>query len=254
MLTKEDGKYFLKTDDGFTLKDAVSYLAPVGFTVMGDLTYTRTFNNTGWQAWFVPFDMTITDDLLNDYEFAKFAGTYTDATGQFFITIVKMKSGDILLGNRAYFIKSKSTGEKAITVSNAEFCGSGNKYDLVMHSAEQKITVTGIYEKKTATADDCNWYAYGGGTYQQPAVGQSLNPMRFYLTITPRSDNYYDLPPAPYAKIDLMLIGDNDEPTDINSISKAESDSERMYNLNGQAVGKDFKGVVVKNGKKYINR
>ena len=252
LLTKGDGKYYLEASDGFTLKDAVSYLAPVGFTVMGNLTYARTFNNTGWQAWFVPFDMTITDKLLNDYEFAKFAGTYTDATGQFFITIVKMKSGDTLLGNRAYFIKSKSTGEKAITVSNAEVCGSGNKYDLVMHSAEQEITVTGIYEKKTATSDDCNWYAYGGGTYQQPAVGQSLNPMRFYLTITPRSDNYYDLPPAPYAKIDIMVIGD--EPTDINSISKAESDSERMYNLNGQAVGKDFKGVVVKNGKKYINR
>ena len=202
----------------------------------------------------MPFDMTITDELLSDYEFAKFAGTYTDAKGDFYLTIVKMKSGDILYGNRAYFIKAKSTGEKTITPGSTSIFTSSTSNHLVMYSAEQKIEVIGNYEKKTATAADCDWYAYGGGTYQKPSVGQSLDPMRFYLTITARSDNYYDLPPAPFAKIDLMLIGDDDEPTDINSISKSELSSDRIYNLNGQAVGNDFKGVVVKNGKKYINR
>lgn len=252
-LDDNDGEYTI-VGDKLTFNDKDPYQSDYDFTVNGSISYSRTFKNLNWQAWFMPFDMTITDELLSDYEFAKFAGTYTDAKGDFYLTIVKMKSGDILFGNKAYFIKAKSTGNKTITPGSTSIFTSSPSNHLEMYSAEQKIEVIGNYEEKIATADDCDWYAYGGGTYQKPSIGQSLYPMRFYLTITLRSDNYY-APAAPFAKIDLMLIGDDgDEPTDINSISKPELSSGRMYNLNGQAVGNDFKGVVVKNGKKYINR
>jgi len=42
------------------------------------------------------------------------------------------------------------------------------------------------------------------------------------------------------------------DPSAIQGISKAVNASEAAYNLAGQRVGADYKGIVVKNGKKYV--
>lgn len=41
--------------------------------------------------------------------------------------------------------------------------------------------------------------------------------------------------------------------TSINSISANDSKDAVIYNMAGQQVGKSAKGIVIKNGKKYIN-
>lgn len=50
-----------------------------------------------------------------------------------------------------------------------------------------------------------------------------------------------------------QFIGFGNTTTGINALT-TETDSQAAYNLAGQRVGKDYKGVVVKNGKKYINK
>ena len=53
----------------------------------------------------------------------------------------------------------------------------------------------------------------------------------------------------------VKILGGNPEPleTAINSIvSKTDNGSSATYNLAGQRVGKAYKGIVVKNGKKMI--
>ena len=42
------------------------------------------------------------------------------------------------------------------------------------------------------------------------------------------------------------------DPSGINSVSNDNVVSGKAYNLAGQAVSKNFKGIVVKNGKKYV--
>lgn len=42
--------------------------------------------------------------------------------------------------------------------------------------------------------------------------------------------------------------------TGINQVSASKVDNQTIYNLNGQRVGASYKGVVVKNGKKFLNR
>ena len=43
--------------------------------------------------------------------------------------------------------------------------------------------------------------------------------------------------------------------TGINNVENATTDKDgAIYNLAGQRVGKDYKGVVIKNGQKYIQR
>ena len=54
----------------------------------------------------------------------------------------------------------------------------------------------------------------------------------------------------------LNIIIDNGETTSINSIENGELRSENYdyYNLAGQKVGKDYKGIVIVNGKKYLRK
>ena len=44
-------------------------------------------------------------------------------------------------------------------------------------------------------------------------------------------------------------------PTGINEVSNGTvNENAPIYNLAGQRVGKDYKGVVVQNGKKFIKK
>ena len=42
--------------------------------------------------------------------------------------------------------------------------------------------------------------------------------------------------------------------TDIDEIEATQPQNEVIYNLAGQKVDASYKGIVIKNGKKYLNR
>ena len=44
------------------------------------------------------------------------------------------------------------------------------------------------------------------------------------------------------------------DPAGISSVAAAKAENARMFNLAGQEVGKNFKGIVVVNGKKFMNK
>ena len=46
----------------------------------------------------------------------------------------------------------------------------------------------------------------------------------------------------------------NADPAGISSVAAAKAENARMFNLAGQEVGKNFKGIVVVNGKKFMNK
>ena len=55
------------------------------------------------------------------------------------------------------------------------------------------------------------------------------------------------------AKIALLFDGDYDMiATPIRSISEEEQQDAPVYNLSGQRVGSHYRGLVVRNGKKYM--
>ena len=71
------------------------------------INYSRTFKNTNWQAWYVPFDLTLTSEVMQHFAFAKFAGTYTEEDGSFYITVVRMKEGDVVKANTPYCVQPR---------------------------------------------------------------------------------------------------------------------------------------------------
>ena len=122
-----------------------------------------------------------------------------------------------------------------------------------MYSAEHKVSIRGVYTVKTATAGDCDWYAYDNGSYIKATAGAVLNPFRVYLIITPRADNPYGTSVAPgYVKVKLLGEGGETE------ILEVETDNERqateVYDLSGRRVRKDnlSNGIYIVNGKKVL--
>lgn len=212
-----------------------------------NVSYSRTYKNTSWQAWYVPFGFTLTSDIASRFSFAKFAGTYTEA-GQFFITLVEMQEGDEIKGNVPYFVQAKvadSSNPQVLNISNTTLYAT-DASGFKMLSAEKEIAIYGTYAKKVAAADD-DWYAYGGGKYIKATTGQSLGAFRFYLTIRDREDNPYASTPNPI-EIKVVVLGD--EADGISSLNGNDSENGTMFNLAGQPVGADYKGVVIRNGKK----
>ena len=58
-------------------------------------------------------------------------------------------------------------------------------------------------------------------------------------------------------EVDVQNISDIvDEPPDISNIDDNinQRNDDKMHNLSGQVVGESYKGIVIKNGKKYIKR
>ena len=77
------------------------------------VSFVRTYKNTNWQAWYVPFDVTLTSDVLAQFSFAKFAGTYTEDDGTFFISVARMREGDVVKANTPYLVQVKTAGAEA---------------------------------------------------------------------------------------------------------------------------------------------
>ena len=78
----------------------------------------------------------------------------------------------------------------------------------------------------------------------------------FKVTITGTGSVAVTLTPAKRLFLDEVLAVDPNATTGINSLTTAPSPkgekSSYLYNLNGQRVGKDYKGIVIKNGRKFF--
>jgi len=131
------------------------------------IMYTRNFNNTKWQALYVPFPMRY-DDWKDNFEVARINNFHEyddDDNGtidRYVLEVVKIKSGSIS-ANTPYLIKAKATGEQIISVDNTIlYAAASNSVDC--SSTTTKYTFTGTYETiPAATLLANNYYAMGGG-------------------------------------------------------------------------------------------
>lgn len=125
------------------------------------------------------------------------------------------------------------------TTEDITLMPSGNQ-----ETASEENLLTGTEEEKTLGADD---YALGegpDGVVFYPWEGKVLGSNRAYLTL-----EGMDAQPS----IALMFIDEAGPDTGILRPAEDSNDSP-SYNLNGVRVGKQYKGIVIKNGKKIYNK
>ena len=72
-------------------------------------TLTKTFNNTGWNAFFAPFDFTLTQEMLNNFDFATLYATVL-SNGVPVVSFEKANANDKITAYFPCLIKAKATG------------------------------------------------------------------------------------------------------------------------------------------------
>lgn len=215
-----------------------------------NIFYTRTFNNTNWQALYVPFEIPY-ENIKDDFEVA-----YINDTRQYdrdddgvkeetVIEAFKITSGT-LEANYPYLIRAKEAGEKTITVTDAIlYATQENSIDC--SSVYDKYTFTGTYSRMSST-ELTGCYALSGGVWQPIAEGATLGAFRFYLQVESRSGS------AQAAQsIKMRVIGEEaeDDATSINDVEIVGNEP-IVYDLAGRRVANPTKGVYIVNGKKML--
>ena len=244
--------YLGSTDSRFLLDSFAEYVQAED-EELEEITYVRNFNNTEWQALYVPFEIPVTEEFLAEFEVADLNDIRQydrDDDGVADETVVeafKVTNG-VLKANYPYLIRAKEIGEKNITVTDATlYATEENSIDC--SSIHEKYIFSGTYNTMDAAAL-VGCYALSSGVWQPIADDASLGAFRFYLNIESRDGNMQAA-----RNIRMRVIGKDtgDGTTAIDNISDAEKqDSEIIYDLQGRPVTNPNKGIYIVNGKKVL--
>lgn len=220
-------------------------------------TLTKNYTNTGWNAFFVPFDFTLTDEMLNHFEFATlYATALENGNGSPVISYIMKKAGDKIAAFLPCLIKAKAMGEQKLNVGKVDYKSNVTSKDCSsiteLYTFHPVMEITYIAAKHGYYLNsEQNSFVYNNNPKAY------VQPLRYYMTIQDRGDMSYIEPANGGAsKAKICVIGEN-EPTGITDlVDEAASASGKIYNLQGVVVGNTTeglpKGVYIKNGRKII--
>lgn len=161
-------------------------------------------------------------------------------------------------GLKAYAVKVSDDKTK---VSYTECTGvvPAGKAVLVKGEANSEYTLTPATEDADATFDTDLQISDGTVTADGTTIfafGTKNNVSGFKIVkngvVIPEKKGYLVVANASAAK-DFFAFDDSTNGIDDPTIEIGEEEVP-LFNLAGQRVGKDYKGIVVKNGKKYVNK
>ena len=219
-------------------------------------TLTKTFSSTGWNAFFVPFDFTLTAEMLNDFEFAKLYAVIAENNAPV-VNFKTVAANDKISAYSPYLIKAKTAGSHSLNVGAVTYKSNAGEPPYTATIDEiytfypvMEITYTAV-EKGYYLDSEQNSFVYSVNekTY--------VPPLRYYMTMWDKNAKDYIVPTSGGAsKVKFCVIGE-DEPTGITDmVDDAASASGKIYNLQGVVVGNTTeglpKGVYIKNGRKII--
>ena len=220
-----------------------------------EISYTRTFNNTAWQALYIPFSLNY-NDWKDNFEIAYINGVRQldknddGIIDETLMDVIKIKSGSTS-PNMPYLIKAKTTGEKTFSVSNATlYPAEENSVDCSTTIA--KYTFTGTYNAiPSATMIANGYYAMGGGGLIQSDGSNDLKSYRWYMKVESRNSSYNASNAA--KTITINVLDEEGETTGVEELQMTNCKSP-VYDLNGRKVNENNlkPGIYVKNGKKFI--
>ena len=221
------------------------------------ITYTRTLNNTEWNALYLPFEIPVSQ-LTDKYEVAYINAIHSydeDDNGEIdrmSMEVIKLREG-ILHANHPYLIKARTTAAKqmSITVENTTLYKAESR-TLDCSSVYTKFEITGIYEKKTS-AQLAGCYALSGGSWKNLSSGSSLNPFRLYLRVSSREGSPVKLSEAALARIGIHVQGEETATSVEERLMQKQHKADAIYDLSGRRVTSPKKGqTYIVNGKKRM--
>lgn len=194
-----------------------------------DVVLTRTLSKSYWNTFCVPFNISAEQikKVFGNAQITEFTGVEG--------TTMNFTAATSIVAGKPYLIKPVKT------VENPTFSG------VTITVTEPEQTTNGGYGFKGTlqptplATDGTNLFVSTTGEVKKPsATGNTIKGFRAYIIV----------PEAAAGSAKLSILG---EVTGIDSISNGNgSDNGIIYNLSGQRVDGNAKGIVVKNGKKVI--
>ncbi|MCF0192593.1 MAG: hypothetical protein HUK05_04080 [Prevotella sp.] len=249
-VTKADGDRIVNINDG----DGKPFTNKHEYTAV-EINYTRKFNNTNFQALYIPFELDYEDwcEDFDIYKIESFRELDKDNDGEiesYILDVTRITSGSIK-ANMPYVIKAKEVGEKTFKKENATL------YAAKINSVDCATTHTRYFFRGNYAA---RYHMKSSGLLALsrgelcPAETDSipLGAYRWYLEKNERSVAY-----APQIKI-FVQEADNDA-TGINTVGSTldlDNSCSDIYTISGQKVNSKNMptGLYIKNGKKIIKK
>ncbi len=98
---------------------------------------------------------------------------------------------------------------------------------------------------------DASTYANDGHQYVIATKNGETAFYHYTGSTFPAGKAYLNMPTAMGVKVSISVT---DDASGISSMQNADSENQNIYNLNGVRVNENFKGIVIKNGKKLIKK
>ncbi|MBO7240672.1 MAG: hypothetical protein J6V23_09390 [Bacteroidaceae bacterium] len=225
-----------------------------------NIEYTRGLHNTEWNSIYLPFEVPVTEGLLDEFEFAYVNDMHsadTDDNGEIDeieMEIVKIKTGT-LHANHPYFIRAKS--EYTILQLSYEntTLHATEETTLNCSSIYMDYAIVGSYKHIKGTefasmpADRYYAISIDGGWWQIPE-DSSLYPFRAYLSMTARDGSPVKVSDEAMRSIRIREKGEGT--TGIEEVKGENGEVKTIYDLQGRRVEIPNKGLYIINGKKVL--
>lgn len=188
-----------------------------------------------WNTFCVPFDIDVTDGKINGIKASVMEYDHTTGNTMEFKETTQIEAG------KAYLIKPSAD------ITDPQFDNVTIKNDDPTVSGDADgYSFVGIYNPKTFSGNDQERVLIlaSEAKFMKVNNGQRMKGMRAYFTI----------PTGTKAEAVRLMI--NNRPTALTEITTTPSTSEKIFYIDGTYAGSDIKnvkkGIVIKDGKKYL--
>lgn len=254
-----DGTYGIVNDPGYvaewTFDDSNSedYTNNTVLTV-GTLTFKRTFIAGIWNPLYLPFDIELTDELLDKFEFYEYnqmlsTDTDGDRVPDDFAMELFVFQGGTLEANYPYFVRPKNAEActMEVVMNNADlYAADENSFET--KSMKNIFTLSGTHKSMTADELAGKFVMSTEGKWQ--SAGSNMKSHRLYLSITDRNGN------SIASKAIRMVVRGEDGFEGTTGVDIVETDNAAdgtIYDLSGRPVVEPVKGgMYIINGKKVV--
>ncbi|MDO4801908.1 MAG: BspA family leucine-rich repeat surface protein, partial [Prevotellaceae bacterium] len=227
---------------------------------IGTLTYNRTFTTKNlWEPLYVPFSITITEDLLSKcdiadiYMVSKGSGVYS---GKDVTVVRKMSAEETTIAHTPYFIRAKASGDFTFTQENTLVKAAPQTPSIIdCSTTKDKYEFIGSYSGETLNPTDGDFYILDAeGALTKISEETTLHCNRWYMQKTSRQIQPIGANLAP--SMPILTIGEDDT-TGIIGLDEVKTNAnDKLYNMMGVAVKAGRAslpaGVYLQHGKKFI--
>lgn len=257
------GKDFAKVAAGDNVTIDLDKIDKVSLTkeVAGvTTTLTKDFKNTGWNAFFAPFDFTLTQEMLNDFDFATLYNiSLRNGNGSQLLSYVEANAGNTITAYFPCLIKAKATGVQSLNFGSVSYKPITEMKPVTTSSTIELFTFYPVMENTYIAAKNGYYLNSEKNSFvYNKNAGAYIQPFRYYMTIQDKTNNYsYILPTDGKASVVEFRVIGADEVTGITDVEGAAAmEAGKVYNLQGVVVGDSVenlpKGIYIRNGRKVV--